>query len=70
MIPLIDQLINRVLDQSGVKKDKLNGVEVIGAGWRIPRVKQEIEKFVKVSREFVIHFYDMVTSCYGWIVDG
>lgn len=49
MLPSIGTLVEKVLVRAKVPKESLSGVEVVGGGWRVPRVQQEIEKIIKVN---------------------
>lgn len=52
LFPPLHSLINSLLKRLQMKMEDLSGVEIVGGGWRIPRILEEIGNIVKVSYFF------------------
>lgn len=45
------KIIGSAVEQSGLKVDQLDGIEVVGGGMRIPAVKQAVKEFIRADQE-------------------
>lgn len=50
LFPLITKPIETALKRSGLNLTSIKGVEVIGGGWRIPRVQQVLSEYIAEMR--------------------